>query len=92
MINTTSNMYPTFEYGFVCFNFWNNFFFRYDHHKGAAEFVFWNLPQVQYRNPNVQIATFKNMTPSPFVTAYLEGGEKVIFDVDCHTNQEIIDR
>jgi len=64
----------------------------YEHHKGATEFVFWNLPQVQYKNPNVQIATFKNMTPSPFVTVYLEDGSKVLFDVDSHTNNEILDR
>jgi len=64
----------------------------YDHHKGAADFVFWNLPQVQYKNPQVQVATFRNMTPSPFITAYLDKGEKVVFDVDSHTNQEIVDR
>ena len=67
-------------------------FSRYEHHRGAAEFVFWNLPQIQFKNPNVQIATFKNLTPSPFVTAYLDDGEKVLFDVDSHTNQEIMDR
>ena len=50
------------------------------------------MPQVQYKNPNIQIATFKNKTPTPFITAYCEGGEKVVFDVDSHTSQEIIDR
>ena len=42
-----------------------------DHHQGAREFVFWHLPQLQYKNPNVQVATFKNMTPSPFIRCYL---------------------
>lgn len=34
------------------------------------EFVFWHLPHVQYKNPQVQIATFKNLTPSPFIRAF----------------------
>jgi hypothetical protein len=48
----------------------------------SQEFVFWNLPQIQFRNPQIQIVTMKNLTPSPFVTCYLEKGDKVIFDVD----------
>ena len=44
------------------------------HHKGLAEFVFWNLPQVQYKNPDVQIATFKNESPSPYISCYMEDG------------------
>lgn len=34
------------------------------------DFVFWYLPQLQYKNPNVQIVTFKNITPSPFIKCY----------------------
>jgi hypothetical protein len=45
-------------------------------HKGVTEFVFWNLPQVQYRNPEVQVVAFKNMTPSPFITCYLGDGKQ----------------
>ena len=61
-------------------------------HKGAQDFVFWNIPQVQYKNPDVQIVTLKNMTPSPFITCFLEDNSKVYFDVDSQTNSEIIDR
>jgi len=32
--------------------------------------VFWHLPQLQYKNPTVQIVTFRNMTPSPFIKCY----------------------
>lgn len=39
-------------------------------HEGAKAFVFWTLPQIQYKNPAVQVITFKNMTPSPFIRAY----------------------
>jgi small subunit ribosomal protein S25 len=56
------------------------------------DFVFWNLPQIQFRNPSVQIVTMKNLTPSPFITCYLEKGEKVIFDVDDQNSVEIVDR
>ena len=37
--------------------------------------MFWNLNQVQHKNPNVQIVELKNMTPSPFITCYLEDGK-----------------
>ncbi len=62
------------------------------HHSGARDFVFWNLPQVQYRNPDVQIVTFRNLTPSPFITCFLEDSSKVYFDVDSQSNKEIMDR
>ncbi|XP_035893907.1 probable 28S ribosomal protein S25, mitochondrial isoform X1 [Anopheles stephensi] len=41
-----------------------------EHHEGARDFVFWNIPQIQYKNPKVQVVTFKNMTPSPFIRCY----------------------
>jgi small subunit ribosomal protein S25 len=62
------------------------------HHSGARDFVFWNLPQVQYRNPDVQIVTFRNLTPSPFITCFLEDSSKIYFDVDSQSNKEIMDR
>lgn len=40
------------------------------HHEGARSFVFWTLPQLQFKNPSVQVVTFKNMTPSPFIRCY----------------------
>ncbi|XP_034811782.1 small ribosomal subunit protein mS25 isoform X4 [Pan paniscus] len=42
--------------------------------EGARKFVFFNIPQIQYKNPWVQIMMFKNMTPSPFLRFYLEMG------------------
>jgi hypothetical protein len=41
-----------------------------DHHHGARDFVFWSLPQLQYKNPTVQVVTFKNLTPTPFIKCY----------------------
>ena len=62
------------------------------HHTGARDFVFWNLPQVQYKNPDIQMVTLKNLTPSPFITCFLEDNTKVYFDVDSQSNKEILDR
>ena len=59
---------------------------------GAKAFAIWTLPQIQYKNPNVQITTFLNQTPSPYITCYLDGGTKVLFDVDGQTKEEIIER
>ncbi len=37
--------------------------------------MYWNLDQVLYNNPNLQVTEFKNMTPTPFITCYTEDGE-----------------
>ena len=39
-------------------------------HEGAQAFNFWTVPQLQYKNPKVQVITFKNMTPSPFIRCF----------------------
>jgi small subunit ribosomal protein S25 len=39
-------------------------------HEGAQAFIFWSLPQLQYKNPSVQVVSFKNMTPTPFIKCY----------------------
>ena len=59
---------------------------------GTKDFVTWTLPQIQYKNPNVQITTFLNQTPSPFITCYLNDGQKVFFDVDGHSKEDITER
>ncbi|XP_011305089.1 probable 28S ribosomal protein S25, mitochondrial [Fopius arisanus] len=60
-----------------------------EHHKGAKEFVFWRLPQVQYKNPGVQINVFKNMTPSPFIRCFYDTGKRMLIDVDGQTSDDI---
>ncbi|XP_062977487.1 small ribosomal subunit protein mS25 [Elgaria multicarinata webbii] len=57
--------------------------------EGARKFVFFNIPQIQYKNPWLQIVMFKNMTPSPFLKFYLDTGEQVLVDVEEKTNKEI---
>uniref|UniRef100_A0A131Y9G6 Small ribosomal subunit protein mS25 n=1 Tax=Ixodes ricinus TaxID=34613 RepID=A0A131Y9G6_IXORI len=61
-----------------------------DRHEGMKDFVFWYLPQVQYKNPNVQVVIFKNMTPTPFVRFWLEDGKDVIMDVDSKDKDQIL--
>ncbi|CAM1323149.1 MRPS25 (predicted) [Pycnogonum litorale] len=60
-------------------------------HVGTREFIFWSMPQLQYKNPDVQIAIFKNLTPTPFIRCYLDNDEQVIFDVDGKSHIEIAD-
>ncbi|XP_039402294.1 28S ribosomal protein S25, mitochondrial [Mauremys reevesii] len=59
--------------------------------EGARKFVFFNIPQIQYKNPWVQIMMFKNMTPSPFLRFYLDSGEQVLVDVEDKSNKEIVE-
>lgn len=56
---------------------------------GARKFVFFSIPQIQYKNPWVQIMMFKNMTPSPFVKFYLDTGEQVLVDVEGKDYKQI---
>ncbi|KAK3540686.1 hypothetical protein QTP70_034673 [Hemibagrus guttatus] len=57
--------------------------------EGARKFVFFSVPQIQYKNPWVQIMMFKNMTPSPFLRFYLDDGEQVLVDVEGKDYKEI---
>lgn len=58
---------------------------------GAKDFVFWYLPQIQFKNPDVQVATLKNLTPSPFIKCYFEDGRKILIDVDNKSKEDILD-
>ncbi|XP_076040561.1 mitochondrial ribosomal protein S25 [Oratosquilla oratoria] len=62
-----------------------------EHHDGARDFVFWHFPQLQYKNPGVQVVSFKNLTPTPFIRIYLEDGEEVLVDIDSKSTKEIYD-
>ncbi|XP_076237854.1 mitochondrial ribosomal protein S25 [Calliopsis andreniformis] len=59
-------------------------------HTGTRQFVFWNLPQIQYKNPKVQIVTFKNLTPSPFIKCYYGDGKTMLIDIDNKQREEIL--
>ncbi|XP_072934112.1 small ribosomal subunit protein mS25 [Epargyreus clarus] len=57
---------------------------------GAKEFVFWYLPQIQYKNPDVQVATLKNLTPSPFIKCYFDDGRQILVDIDNKSKEDIL--
>ncbi|XP_068109138.1 small ribosomal subunit protein mS25 [Hyperolius riggenbachi] len=61
-----------------------------EHGQGARDFVFFNVPQIQYKNPWVQIMTLKNMTPSPFLRFYLDNGEQILMDIEGKSHMDIV--
>ncbi|XP_078052665.1 mitochondrial ribosomal protein S25 [Augochlora pura] len=61
------------------------------HHQGTREFVFWHLPQIQYKNPDVQVITFKNLTPTPFIKCYYNDGKTMLIDVDNKSKEDILE-
>ncbi|XP_056647969.1 probable 28S ribosomal protein S25, mitochondrial [Diorhabda sublineata] len=58
-------------------------------HNGTKEFVFWYLPQIQYKNRDVQITTLKNMTPTPFIRCFYDTGEQMLIDTFDRTKEDI---
>ncbi|KAH9418067.1 mitochondrial ribosomal protein S25 [Dermatophagoides pteronyssinus] len=65
---------------------------QHDAHIGLREFYFWNIPQIQYMNPNVQIVRFLEMTPNPFIRCWLQDGKDILFDCDSQTKESIMKR
>ncbi|KAB0406301.1 hypothetical protein E2I00_019948 [Balaenoptera physalus] len=59
--------------------------------KGARKFVCFNIPQIQYKNPWVQIMMFKNMTLTPFLRFYFDSGEQVLVDVETKSNKQVVE-
>ncbi|KAM3915207.1 small ribosomal subunit protein mS25 [Leptodactylus fuscus] len=68
-----------------------NYNTRGEHGEGARNFVFFHIPQIQYKNPRVQIMLLKNMTPAPFLRFYLDDGEQVLVDIEGKTRIEILE-
>lgn len=46
---------------------------------GAKDFAFWYLPQIQFKNPDVQILAVRNLTPTPFIRCFF--GKKFIHSI-----------
>lgn len=57
--------------------------------EGAYEFLFWHLPQIKFKNKNLQILKFKNMTPTPFIQLLFIDGKKELVDVYGRSRREI---
>ena len=58
---------------------------------GVREFVFYNLPQLVYVNPNVQFNTFKSQSKYTNIAFYLSGGDRIQVDLDEMTREEVLE-
>lgn len=62
---------------------------------GLRRFVFWNLAQIQYKNPTVQCVQLKNIVKTPFITFHTldEQNKTNSIYVNCYkkTDVEILD-
>lgn len=59
-------------------------------HKGVTDMILMNIPQMRYMNPDVQIETIENITPTPYITFYLDNGQFFHVDVDGKSQFEIL--
>ena len=62
----------------------------FDAHSGMIQFYYWDIPQIQYANPNVQIVRFNEMMPNPFIRCWFENGQDVMFDCFAKDRQSIL--
>ncbi|ELU11605.1 hypothetical protein CAPTEDRAFT_181516 [Capitella teleta] len=62
---------------------------KYPHHTGLTRFIFWHLPQLKYKNPKVEMYTFKNMTPTPWIKAFLKDDSHLVIDCDSRSREDI---
>jgi len=63
---------------------------KFPHHSGLRNFVLWHVPQLQYKNPNVQILTMDKMTPNPWIQVFFEDeGSRLVIDCDSRSREEI---
>ncbi|XP_021946433.1 probable 28S ribosomal protein S25, mitochondrial [Folsomia candida] len=60
--------------------------------EGARQFVYWHLTQLQYKNPDVQVITFRDTTPSPFIRVFFNSGRDLLMDIDRQTKDQIQER
>ncbi|KAK3101706.1 hypothetical protein FSP39_005712 [Pinctada imbricata] len=58
--------------------------------KGVGDFVFWHVPQIKYKNPDVEIMTFKNFTPSPWIQFINAHGDRITVDAYNQSKDDIM--
>jgi small subunit ribosomal protein S25 len=64
---------------------------NFPHHKGLFNFVYWHLPQLKYKNPEVQMVTLKMITPTPWIKAFFDDDLRILIDCDSRSREEIHD-
>lgn len=63
-----------------------------DHFHGMREFYFWEMPRIQYLNPNLQIVRHLDKMPSPFIRFWYKDGTDILFDCFNQSRSEILNR
>ena len=63
-----------------------------DNHTGMREFYFWEVPRLQYQNPDVQIVRFLERSPLPFLRIWLNDGNDFLIDCDNRDRTSILNQ
>lgn len=63
-----------------------------DYFHGLREFYFWEMPRIQYQNPNLQIVRYLDKFPTPFIRFWLNDGSDLIIDCFNQGHQDILQR
>jgi len=58
---------------------------------GLRNFIYKDIPQIQYKNRKVQIMTTRNRLNHPVVNIFFGDGKKVMIDVESKTGPEILE-
>nr|XP_022299384.1 28S ribosomal protein S25, mitochondrial-like [Crassostrea virginica] len=56
---------------------------------GLQEFIFWHLPQLQYKNQRVQFLTFRCISPTPYIQLINVHGESLAMDCYGQSKEDI---
>lgn len=63
-----------------------------DNHTGMREFYFWEVPRLQYQNPDVQMVRFLERSPLPFLRIWLNDGADFLIDCDNRDRTSILNQ
>lgn len=63
-----------------------------DYFHGLRQFYFWEMPRLQYQNPNLQIVRLLDKMPSPYLRFWFDNGKDVIIDCFGQEHLEILNR
>ncbi|ESO09140.1 hypothetical protein HELRODRAFT_110043 [Helobdella robusta] len=58
-------------------------------HTGLYNFIYWHLPQLQFKNPDVQMITLNKITPLPWIKTYYENDSSLLIDCDGRSREDI---
>lgn len=67
---------------------------NYTHRKeslGLRNFIYKDIPQIQFKNRGTQIMTTRNKSNTPVVNVFFGDGKKVMIDVEDKTGPEILE-